>query len=105
MNEPERQAPKRDFLQRHATAIGITLVLGWGFIIAGVIGLIAAAVALLTLALVLAFVVTCIQAVKPFDPTSGVSTSGFRITGPMPFHRRFVRNIHCALTDLPLFWG
>ena len=84
--------------------IGIALVLGYSLITGGVLGLLVAAVVLLLLAFVLALIVTCIQAGRPFDPTSSLSTSSGRITSPMPFHRRFWRNLVIALTDLPSFW-
>ncbi len=91
----------RDFLQRHATMVGIALVLGYSFIAEGVPGLLVAAVVLLLLAFVLGLIVTCIQAGRPIDPKSSLSTSGGRITSPMPFHRRLWRNFLIGLTDLP----
>jgi hypothetical protein len=104
MSEPSHRPDNRDFLQRHATTIGIALVLGYGLIAGGVLGLLVAAVVLLLLAFVLGLIVTCIQAGRPFDPTSSLSTSGGRITSPMPFHRRLWRNFLIGLTDLPYFW-
>lgn len=104
MNEPNPDRDKRDFLQRHATTVGIAFVLAYSFIVEGFFGLLVAAVVLLVLAFVLGLIVTCIQAVKPFDPTSSLSTSGGRITRPMPFHRRLWRNFLIGLTDLPYFW-
>ena len=101
------QTPKRDerdFLQRHATTVGIALVLGYSLLVGGLIGLLVAVVVLLALAFVLGLIVTCIQAVRPFDPTSSLSTSGGRITSPMPFHSRLWRNFLIGLTDLPYFW-
>jgi hypothetical protein len=104
MNEPGPHRDQRDFLQRHATAVGIVLVLGYSLFVGGLVGLLAAAVVLLVLAFVLGLIVTCIQSFRPFDPTSSLSTSGSRITSPMPFHRRLWRNFLIGLTDLPYFW-
>lgn len=104
VSEPTPHRDKRDFLQRNATTVGIVLVLGFSLITGGPIGLLVAAVVLLLLALVLALVVTCVQAILPFDPTSSLSTSGGRITSPLPFHRRLWRNFLIGLEDLPYFW-
>jgi hypothetical protein len=69
----------------------------------GLILLIVVAAFLVALALVLALIVTCIQAFKPFDPASSLSTSGGRILTPLPFHRRLWRNFVIGVTDLPSF--
>jgi hypothetical protein len=104
MSEPSPNRDERDFLQRHATTVAISFVLGYSLFVGGVIGLLVAAVVLLVLAFVLGLIVSCIQALKPFDSTSSLSTSGGRITSPMPFHRRLWRNFLIGLTDLPYFW-
>ena len=100
---PDRD--KRNLLQKNSTAVGIALVLGFSFFTGGPLGLMAAAVVLLVLAFVLGLIVTCIQSFRPFDPASSLSTSGGRITGPLPFHRRLWRNFLVGLEDLPSFWG
>jgi hypothetical protein len=104
MNEPKPQRSKRDFLQRHATPIGIGLVLVYSLFVGGLLGLLVAVVVLLALAFFLGLIVTCIQSLRPFDPASSLSTSGGRIMTPMPFHRRLWRNFLIGLTDLPYFW-
>ena len=104
MSEPKPGGGQRDFLQRHATTLGIALVLGYSLIVGGFVGLFVASAVLLILAFLLGLIVTCIQSFKPFDPTSSLSTSGGRITSPMPFRRRLWRNFLIGLTDLPSFW-
>ena len=82
----------------------IALVLGYSLFVGGLKGLLVAALVLLVLAFVLGLIVTCIQSFRAFDPASSLSTSGGRITGPMPFHRRLWSNFLIGLSDLPYFW-
>jgi hypothetical protein len=104
---PPRKRTGPDFFQRHATTIGIVLVLGYGFVTGGVLGLLVSGIFLLFLGLLLAFIMTAIEGKKHRSKMRGAEGSGAEILGdPLDqFSRRFARNFRIAITELPSSWS